>query len=133
MLEPQINRAYVRTSNWSISAKTSKDIDGERWVNVQVQDLAAGGLLFLTESSHELGEALWFDLLIDPLTPGVNGKIPMKIKGEIRGERGGKDGMHAFSVAFTEIAHSDRIRLDELVRMTTYKYKVDSGLDIFDR
>jgi len=41
--------------------------------------------------------------------------------------------LNAYSVAFTEISNSDRIRLDELVRITDSKYKMDIETDLFDR
>ena len=56
----------------------------------------------------------------------------MKVKGEIRDDRGMRNGMRAYSVKFTEIADSDRIRLDELVRLTNYKYRMDSEVDSFE-
>ena len=133
MLENPISRTYVRTNNWSVTAKTSKDKDSYQWSEAQVLDLAAGGLLFLTKMPYEVGDEIWFDLLIDPMTPGFHGTIPMQVKGKIKGDRGTKENMRAFSVAFTEITQSDRIRLDEMVRMTTQKYKVDAETNIYDR
>ena len=133
MLETQINREYVRTDNWSIAAKVCKDEYGGKWSDVKIPNVAAGGLLFLTEATYEVGETLCFDLLIDPMMPGIAGKIPMKAKGVVRGDRGIKEGLHAYSIEFTDISKSNRIRLDELVRMTTYRYKLDSESDIFDR
>lgn len=67
------------------------------------------------------------------MTPGLSGSIPMKTKGVIRGDRGIRDNLHAYSVEFTMISKSDKIRLDELVRMTNYKYKLENDSDIFDR
>ena len=133
MLEPQINREYVRTDHWSVIAKISRDENAEKWIDVQIPNLAAGGLLFLTDLVFENGDELWFDLLIDPMMPGIAGKIPMRAKGVVRGDRGMKDGLHAYSVEFLVISNSNRIRLDELVRMTNYKFKLDAESDIFDR
>ena len=132
MWENPTNRAYVRTTAWSVTAKVSKDETAEEWFDALVLDMAAGGLLFLSEVPHETGDALWFDLQIDPMTPGIHGKIPMKVKGEVRGNRGMRNGMNSYSVAFTEISKSDRIRLDELVRMTNSAYAMDAD-DIFGR
>ena len=133
MLETPIQREYVRTDNWSVTAKVSKDENAEQWVEVQVPNLAAGGLLFLSKTKYDIGDILWFDLLIDPMTPGITRKIPMKAKGEVRGDRGETGGTYSYSVVFTEISKGDRIRLDELVHMTNYKYKLDAEADIFDR
>jgi len=125
MWENPSNRAYVRTNTWSVTAKVSKDESAVEWFDALVLDMAAGGLLFLSEITHETGDALWFDLQIDPMTPGIHGKIPMKMKGEVRGNRGMRNGMNSYSVAFTDISKSDRIRLDELVRMTNSAYITD--------
>ena len=133
MIETRINREYVRTDCWSVVAKTSREEDYGSWIDVRVPNIAAGGLLFLTGLQYETGESLWFDLQIDPLTPGVSGMILMKVKGEIKGDRGVREGQRAYSVEFTEISKSDRIRLDELVRITNLKYKLDSECDFFDR
>ena len=130
MLKTPINRQYVRTGNWSVSAFVSRD-DTDPWSDALVLDIAAGGLLFLTDMSYEKGDILRFDLQIDPMTPGITRKIPMKATGEITGDRGIRDGKRAFSVKFTEISKEDRIRIDELIRMTNYSYKLDSGLDGF--
>ena len=73
-----------------------------------------------------------FDLHIDPMTPAIPRTIRMKVKGEITGDRGEKDDKRMFSVKFTEISKGDRIRIDELIRMTNLKYKVDAGIDNFD-
>jgi len=133
MLETRINREYVRTDYWSVVAKMSRDEISEQWVEVRVPNLAAGGLLFLSDLTFENGSELWFDLIIDPMMPGISGTIPMKVKGVVRGDRGIKDGLHAYSVEFVAISNSNRIRLDELVRMTNYKYKLENESDIFDR
>jgi len=131
MLRTPINRQYVRTGNWSVSAFVSRD-DTDPWSDALVLDIAAGGLLFITDTSYEKGDLLRFDLQIDPMTPGISRKIPMKVIGEIISNRGIRDGKQAFSVKFTEISKEDRIRIDELIRMTNYKYKVDSEVDSFD-
>ena len=131
MLENPINRKYVRTGNWSVTATVSKG-DAQQRSDAIVLDIAAGGLLFLTDMSYESGDLLRFDLQIDPMAPGISRKIRMKVKGEVIGDRGMRGGKHAFSVKFTEISKEDRIRIDELIRMTNYKYKLDSELDYFD-
>ena len=132
MYDNPTSRAYVRTNAWSVTAKVSKDEAAEEWYDALVLDMAAGGLLFLSEIAHETGDELWFDLQIDPMTPGISGKIPMKVKGEVKGHRGKRNGMNSYSIAFTDISKNDRIRLDELVRMTISSYRVDAD-DFFSR
>ena len=135
MYETPINREYVRTDNWSVVAKTSKDKDAETWIDVLVPDVAAGGLLFLADVEYIIGDELWFELRIDPMTPGVYGTIRMVVRGAVRGDRGMRNEKHAYSVVFTEISDGDKIRLDELIRLTNFRYKVDSdpGTEIFNR
>jgi hypothetical protein len=130
MLETPINRNYVRTGNWSVTAKVSRN--DSKSSEASVLDIAAGGLLFVSDVNYENGEILRFDLHIDPMAPGIPRKIRIKTKGEITSNRGIRDGKNAFSVKFTEISKEDRIRIDELIRMTNYKYKIDAGLDNFD-
>jgi len=117
--------------NWSVNALVSKN-GAEQWSDARVLDIAAGGLLFIADMSYEKGDMLRLDLEIDPMTPGISRKIPVKVTGEITACRGVRDGKLSYSVRFTEISKEDRIRIDELVRMTNYKYKLDSGLDSFD-
>lgn len=131
MLKTPNNRNYVRTGQWAVSALVSKE-DDEQWSEATVLDIAAGGLLFLAETTYETGDLLHFDLKIDPMTPGIARKIPVVAKGEITGNRGTREGKCAYSVKFTDISKGDRIRIDELVRMTNYKYKLDAGLDMLD-
>ena len=132
MLATPINRQYVRTDNWSVTASISKD-GSAQWHDASVLDIAAGGLLFLTDSSYDKGDSLRFDLSIDPMAPGISQIIQMKVAGTITDDRGIRDGKRAYSVKFTEISNKDRIRIDELVRMTNYMYKLDSNLDYLDR
>ena len=133
MLENPIHRDYVRTDSWSVIATARRDGDAEHWFDVRIPNIAAGGMLFLAEGQYDVGEELWFDMQIDPMTPGITTKIPMKVKGEIKSYRGEKDGLHSFSVEFTEILKSDRIRLDELVRKTSYQNMLGTESSIFDR
>jgi hypothetical protein len=133
MLESQVNRDYVRTDNWSVTAKLSKEADASEWFDIKVTNMAAGGLLFLTDMTFETGDTIWIDMKIDPLAPGIFGTIPLKVTGVIRGSRGTIEGKQAYAVEFTEISKSDRIRLDELVRMTNYKFKLETESDLFDR
>ena len=121
MTKNPINRLYVRTDSWSVSAKVRSG-DAQQWLEVTVLGIAAGGLLFLTDMPYKKGDLLWFDLKIDPMAPGIAQRIPITAKGEIAGDRGTKDGKHAFSARFTEISKKDAIRIDELVRMTNHKY-----------
>ena len=130
MLATPINREYVRTGNWSVTAKACRE-NSNRWSEISVQDIAAGGLLFLAEETYDIGEVVIIDMLIDPIVPGVPWTIPMKVTGEVRGDRGMRDGMRAYSVRFTEITKDNKIRLDELIRMTNHKYAVDAESDYY--
>ncbi|MDR0220210.1 MAG: PilZ domain-containing protein [Lachnospiraceae bacterium] len=112
-------RDYVRTNNFSIDAKISQD--GKDWSTVKVPNIAAGGLIFLTDKELKVGETLDFELRIDPRIIIV---IPlnMKFKGVIKSDRGPQEGKNMYAVVYTEISSDDQIRLDELVRLTISRY-----------
>jgi hypothetical protein len=112
-------RDYVRTNNFSIDAKISED--GKDWFTVKVPNIAAGGLIFLTERSYKPGDVLNFELRIDPRIIIV---IPlnMRFKGVIKSDRGPQEGKNMYAVVFSEITTDDQIRLDELVRLTISRY-----------
>ncbi|MCL2253446.1 MAG: PilZ domain-containing protein [Lachnospiraceae bacterium] len=112
-------RDYVRTNNFSVNAKISED--GKVWQKVKVPNIAAGGLLFLTDNVYEPGHELWFNLEIDTKITIVV-PISVKLKGVIKVDRGLEEQLHMYAVIFTDISKSDQIRLDELVRMAIAKY-----------
>ena len=114
-------RDYVRTNNFTINAKISKD--GRVWHEVNVPNIAAGGLLILTEKDYQCGDEVWCDMKIDPRIARIV-PINMKLKGSVRvmRERGDLNDKHQYAVMFTEISASDQIRLDELVHMAAHKY-----------
>jgi len=119
----------VRTAVWSVGARISKDSDVKQWFDVRVIDIAANGLLFLTDIMWNVGDMLWFELFIDPIMPGIYEKIQMKVKARIVGDRGIQDSMSAYGVEFAEISEADKIRLDELIRLTNPRTKMEAGLD----
>jgi hypothetical protein len=118
----QTRRGYARTSSWNISAKISAD--KHIWSEIDVPDIAAGGLLFLTDASHNEGELFYFDLEINPKLLEVHGVVKIKAKGQIKSNRGVQNKKNAYSVEFTEISRGDQIRLDELVRLSTAKFRL---------
>jgi len=113
----------------AIVSGDKNDGAGKR-VGARVQDIAAGGLLFLTDEPFEVGEELWLELDIDPMIPGIYGRIHMEAKGEIRGDRGIRDGRYAYSVEFTEITNENRTRLDELIRLTNFRYRAEADFEL---
>jgi len=113
-------RDYIRTSNWNIHAKISAD--KKQWFDVQVPNISANGLLFLTDRSYEKDDTVWFDLKIAPMAIGPDFKVNINVKAIVQSDRGTQDNMRIFSVKFTEISDSDTIQLDELVRLTVSKY-----------
>ena len=124
MMENLINREYVRTDNWSVTAKVCRENDSANWSDVEMPNIAAGGALIVTETLFETGEVILIDMEIDPVTPGISRKIPIESKGVIRGDRGTKEGKHIYSVEFKGMSSKDRTRLDELVRMTNYSLRL---------
>ena len=133
MMEAPSSRGYVRTDNWSVDAKVSKEKDAEDWIPVGVPNIAAGGLLFTTDNEFEIGDELWISLMIDPLTPGITSKIPMTVKGAVNVDRGKTAGKHSYAIRFIEISNNDQVRLDELIRLTNYAGHLAGEADIFDR
>jgi len=112
-------RDYVRTNNFSINARISKD--GKVWHEVNVPNIAAGGLLIHTNQDFCCGEEVWFDMKIDPRLARIV-PISVKTKGIVRVERGEYADQHQYAITFTEISSGDQIRLDELVHMAAHKY-----------
>jgi len=131
MIEAQSQRDYVRTDSWSVSAKVCRENDPEQWFDVRVPNIAAGGALILTETVFEVGEGVELDMEIDPMAPGITRKVPMKAKGVVKSDRGVNEGKHSYSVEFTEISKNDKTRLDEMIRMTNYSFKLGSEADDF--
>jgi len=113
-------RDYVRTNNFSVSARISKD--GRVWNEVKVPNIAAGGLLIHTDQDFTCGEEVWFDMKIDPRIARIV-PISVKTKGIVRVERGDYADQHQYAITFTEISSGDQIRLDELVHMAAHKYR----------
>jgi hypothetical protein len=112
-------RDYVRTNNFSIDAKISED--GQEWYSVKVPNVAAGGLIFLTEREYKPGDVLTFEMRIDPRIIIVI-PINMKFKGTVKSDRGQEDGKNMYAVVYSEISNDDQIRLDELVRLAIARY-----------
>ena len=128
MMDYQVNRAYVRTDNWAISAKVSKSETGGVWSVVKVSEISAGGLLFHTDTPYKKDDLLWFKLHIDSMMPGVQA-LEVKVKSQIKNVRQSQGDICAFGVAFVEMPEAKKIHLDELVLLTISKYKLNPDLD----
>ena len=120
-------RAYVRTDNWSINAAISKTETSKKWEEVEVTEMSAGGLTFNSSTQFSVGDTIWFDLHINPMIAGMPYEFDAKVKGKIKSDRGQVGGSHEYGVEFQEIPYSTRVRLDELVRLTISKYKLDAS------
>lgn len=131
MIHSQIQREYVRTDNWSISAKVRKDSETERWTEIKMPNIAAGGALIQTDKAFEIGDEVWIDLEIDPITPGITRKIPMNFKSIVRNDRGLTEGLRTYSIEFSGISKNDKTRLDELVQRTNYSSMLNVEADGF--
>jgi hypothetical protein len=116
-------RDYIRTSYWSIVAKISDD--EQKDVPVTVPNISASGLLFQTEKEYKEGDHVQFELDIDPLIVMPSLHLIIKSSVHIVSDRGVKDNVHTYAAKFKDISHSDRIQLDEMVRMSIAKYGVD--------
>ncbi|MDR0248658.1 MAG: PilZ domain-containing protein [Oscillospiraceae bacterium] len=111
-------RDYVRTSNWSVDAKYSKD--NHAWLEAEIPNIAAGGLLMLADEGLQKDDEIWVDLIIDPIL-GPSIPVHIKAKAVVKAERAPQEHKHSYAVVFTDISQEDKIRLDELVRMTIAK------------
>ena len=118
-------RAYVRTDNWSVHASISKTEVSKQWEEVEVTEMSAGGLTFNSTTQFSIDDILWFDLNINPMIAGMPYEFNAKIKGKIKSDRGQTGGSHEYGIEFQELPYSTRVRLDELVRLTISKYKLD--------
>ena len=113
-------RAYVRTNYWSVEAKVS--LDQETWTEVQVPDISAGGLQFLSHDTISEGQSVWFDLSINPLMREVPDMVYVEAKGVVKRAIGANNRVRTYGVEFTEITENERIRLDVLINRTIEKF-----------
>jgi len=115
-------RDYIRTTSWRIEAKVSED--GKTWVEVQVPNISASGLLFMAEKKYQKGDNISFIMNISPIVVGPDFTVKMKLNAVIKSDRGQQEGLYCYAVKFTDISLGDQIRLDELMRITVSKYGV---------
>jgi len=94
-------------------------------------NIAAGGALIQTDKAFEIGDEVWIDLEIDPITPGITRKIPMNFKSIVRNDRGLTEGLRTYSIEFSGISKNDKTRLDELVQRTNYSSMLNVEADGF--
>ncbi|MCL2539467.1 MAG: PilZ domain-containing protein [Oscillospiraceae bacterium] len=114
---PDFNfRTYVRTNNWNVRASISED--SEEWFDVQVPDISAGGLQFVTERKYEPSDKLRIKLYIDPLMSGSTNPFLVDAALIIRRLRAAPSGRNSYSSEFTEMSNEDKVRLDILINWT---------------
>jgi hypothetical protein len=116
-------RDYIRTSYWNIEATISDDESKD--VPVKVPNISASGLLFQTEKEYKEGDHVSFKLDIDPLIVMPSLHLIIDAKVHIVSDRGVQDNLHTYAAKFKDISHSNRIQLDEMVRMSIAKYGAD--------
>ena len=127
----QINRNYVRTDDMVVTAKVSED--AKNWFSASVPNIAAAGLLFLSEKAYKEGDLLWLDLDVNPRLPEMIEHFHVKTKALVKNVRKEQDKMNSYGVVFTEISENDRIRLDEMIRLKLSKssgFLVDDDSDV---
>ncbi|MCL2580483.1 MAG: PilZ domain-containing protein [Oscillospiraceae bacterium] len=125
----QVQRAYVRTDNWAISAKAASEKNAEKWSVVKVTEISAGGLLFHTDTPYNIGDHLWFQLHINPMIPRIF-EFEMLVRGEIKNRREHQNNIQNYGVQFTMISDGDRMKLDELIMRTVSIYRLEGGQGI---
>jgi hypothetical protein len=116
-------RGYLRTDRFKITGKAmsakSKD-KSEQWVEVDVLNMAAGGLLFSIEAEYAIDETVCFDLCIDSnvisrMDSYQSIKLDVEFKAEIKYHMGIHGNINTYGAAITEMSQSKKIQLDELI------------------
>jgi len=102
-------RHYQRGEHFYIEAKTSRD--QIRWKKASIRNLSSGGLQLLTDEKHDVGEKLWFDLVIQ----GFFSVLETRVKGEIRNETKIEE-QNAYGVVFLDMSHDKKILIDENIK-----------------
>ena len=99
-------RTYARGEHFHIEAKTSRD--KARWKKVTINNLSSGGLQLLTEDKYEIGDKIWFDLVVQ----GFFSQFEARVQGEIRNARV-IEHWNAYGVVFLDLSHDKKIMIDE--------------------
>ncbi len=103
------HRKYQRCE--SKICKVEMSTNGLEWDWVELRDISAGGLKFVSETTYPFGSKVQFDLYVYSACSEFN----MKLQGGIiRYER--QKGINMYAVAFDSMDKCKRVQLDEIVK-----------------
>jgi hypothetical protein len=113
-------REYLRTDRFTIVGKAKPNSDSADWLEVDVLNMAAGGLLFTIDTSFEMNQEVLFDLSIDTnvisrMENYQSIKIDLQFKAKVKYHMGIAGDGNTYGAAITEMSQSKKIQLDELI------------------
>jgi hypothetical protein len=113
-------REYLRTDRFTIIGKAKEKKDSVQWLEVDVLNMAAGGLLFAIGGAFDIDQELHFDLHIDTnvisrMENYQSIKLDLQFAAKIKYHMGIHGDGNIYGAAITEISQSKKIQLDELI------------------
>jgi len=118
-------RAYVRDTDFYSEAKISGD--KKNWHTVNILDISASGIRFVSDIALTVGEILWFDLTVQ----NFMAESVIRTRGAVRRKEKDKTRGTVYGVSFEDLDPGLGIRIDEMIiRKARYLHK--SQADSFD-
>jgi hypothetical protein len=113
-------RGYLRTDRFTIVGKAKTLDESAKWVDVDVLNMAAGGLLFSVADVLETNQEVMFDLKVDTnvisrMENYTSIKLDLQFKAKVKYHMGVQSDANTYGAAITEMSQSKRIQLDELI------------------
>jgi len=102
-------RLYQRGEHFYIEAKMSRDKN--RWKKATISNLSSGGLQLVTEDKFEVGDIIWFDLVVQ----GFFSMLETTVKTEIRNKKAVEDKF-AYGAVFLDLSPDKKIFIDENIK-----------------
>lgn len=102
-------RKYQRFGNAVCEAAFSTD--KVRWNDIELCDISAGGLKFLTNKAYDLETQMYFDLSLYNFLS----EFSMKCEGHIVRKENTKD-LNSYAVKFDNVDKYIRVQLDEVIK-----------------
>ena len=111
-------RGYMRTNRFKITGQAQ--LKSGDWVDIEVLNMAAGGLLFSIIGEYDIEDEVSFDLVIDSNVINradsfQSVKLDMKFKAVIKYHMGINDDENTYGAAVVEMSQSKKIQLDEMI------------------
>lgn len=115
----EIPRVYMRGTHLNCTVKVS--VDGNKYKTGDVNDISSGGMNLLTEDEYNLGDKLFFELII----AGFMSEFTVFAEGRIVHIKK-LPSYYSYGIKFAGLSEDDKIRIDEnilkdrLVESKTY-------------